>query len=71
MAYKYADARSMAFTQLKAETHNYGVLTELNTNPRTTYLARLTNPNPKITGIGGGPKDTSAEKRTAHDAARG
>ncbi|HEV2296258.1 MAG TPA: TAT-variant-translocated molybdopterin oxidoreductase [Tepidisphaeraceae bacterium] len=65
--YEYANGQPMAVTRLKTEPHNYGVLTELNTNPRTTYLARLTNPNPAI----GGPKDTSAEKRTAHDAARG
>ncbi len=32
----------------KAEKLNYGALTDLNTNPRTSYLAKLTNPNPEI-----------------------
>ena len=35
-------------SKLKAELHNYGMLTELNTYPRTTYLAKIVNPNPAL-----------------------
>jgi MoCo/4Fe-4S cofactor protein with predicted Tat translocation signal len=34
--------------KLKKEQLNYGILTDLNTRPRTTYLASLRNPNPAI-----------------------
>jgi MoCo/4Fe-4S cofactor protein with predicted Tat translocation signal len=40
--------RDNAVAKLKSESLNYGLLTELNTKPRTTYLAKLSNPNPEI-----------------------
>ena len=40
--------REAAVAKLKSESLNYGLLTELNTKPRTSYLAKLTNPNPEI-----------------------
>ncbi|MGB8673824.1 MAG: TAT-variant-translocated molybdopterin oxidoreductase [Candidatus Acidiferrales bacterium] len=35
-------------SKLKALTRNYSLLEDLNTRPRTTYLARVLNPNPEI-----------------------
>ena len=34
--------------KMKNEKTNYGLLADLNTRPRTTYLAALRNPNPEI-----------------------
>lgn len=45
------DAESQV-AKRKASPLNYGMLTELNTHPRTTYLAKLRNPNPELEAAG-------------------
>src|SRR5262249_22569519 len=42
------DDMNSAVRRWKAEPHNYGLMAELNTMPRTTYLASVRNPNPKM-----------------------
>lgn len=42
-----ADPKSRV-SQLKADSRNYVLLAELNTRPRTSYLAIVRNPNPEI-----------------------
>jgi molybdopterin-containing oxidoreductase family iron-sulfur binding subunit len=41
--------RDSRVARWKAQPLDYGLLTELNTRPRTTYLAKVTNPNPDLT----------------------
>ena len=40
--------RSSKVAKLKAQQRNYGVLADLNTRPRTTYIAEVFNPNPEL-----------------------
>jgi Fe-S-cluster-containing dehydrogenase component len=40
--------------KLRDSERSYGVLTELQTQPRTTYLAAVRNPNPQMPGGAGG-----------------
>ncbi len=44
---KYADNKP-EYSQRQPAKRSYGVLTDLNTQPRTSYLGRVRNPNPKL-----------------------
>jgi molybdopterin-containing oxidoreductase family iron-sulfur binding subunit len=37
-----------AVSQSRSDSRNYLMLEELNTRPRTSYLSRVTNPNPML-----------------------
>jgi molybdopterin-containing oxidoreductase family iron-sulfur binding subunit len=39
-------------SKLKSDSRNYALLEELNTQPRTSYLARVRNPNPEMPSTG-------------------
>jgi Fe-S-cluster-containing dehydrogenase component len=53
--------------KLKAEPRAYGVLSDLNTRPRTSYLAAVRNPNPAMPRPeGGAPVDETAPGAALH-----
>jgi molybdopterin-containing oxidoreductase family iron-sulfur binding subunit len=52
-------------SQLKAEAHNYALLADLNTRPRTTYLAAIRNPNPAL--VSKGPEHREPAVGLPHD----
>jgi molybdopterin-containing oxidoreductase family iron-sulfur binding subunit len=55
--------------KLKKEPREYGVLEDLNTRPRTTYLAVVRNPNPEIAPAAGGHGEATTHGETAAPAA--
>ena len=54
--------KASRLAKLKAEPRSYGVLTDLNTRPRTTYLAAVRNPNPKMPGAAAAPGEPTAQE---------
>jgi MoCo/4Fe-4S cofactor protein with predicted Tat translocation signal len=67
-AIEFGDIRdaSSRVTTAKADPRNYALLEELNTKPRTTYLAKVRNPNPALEGA-----QADAEARHAGEEGRG
>ncbi len=50
--------RASRVSRIKAQQRNYGVLVDLNTKPRTTYIAEVINPNPELTEARQAPENS-------------
>ena len=60
-----------AVSRAKARSQDYGLLAYLNTRPRTTYLARLRNPNPAMPDYHQLPLSRVERERKNHPASEG
>jgi molybdopterin-containing oxidoreductase family iron-sulfur binding subunit len=59
--------RNSRVAKLKLEPRAYGVLAELNTRPRTTYLSAVRNPNPAMPASdAGAPVDETKNLEAGH-----
>jgi molybdopterin-containing oxidoreductase family iron-sulfur binding subunit len=60
-----------AVSQAKAREHDYSLLGYLNIRPRTTYLGKLRNPNPKMPDYGALPLSRVEYNKKNHPPGHG